>query len=36
MSWKTCVRTVILGLALLVLAGCGQIGLGATPQPTMQ
>jgi CubicO group peptidase (beta-lactamase class C family) len=36
MSWKTCIRTVILALALLVVAGCGQIGLGATPQPTMQ
>ncbi|HSL45036.1 MAG TPA: serine hydrolase [Anaerolineales bacterium] len=34
MSWKTCIRTVILALALLAVAGCGQIGLGATPQPT--
>jgi CubicO group peptidase (beta-lactamase class C family) len=36
MSWKTCIRTVILALALLAVAGCGQIGLGATPQPTQQ
>jgi CubicO group peptidase (beta-lactamase class C family) len=36
MSWKTCIRTVILGLALLAVAGCGQIGLGATPRPTLQ
>jgi CubicO group peptidase (beta-lactamase class C family) len=36
MSWKTCIRTVILALALLAVTGCGQIGLGATPQPTQQ
>jgi CubicO group peptidase (beta-lactamase class C family) len=36
MSWKTCIRTVILALALLAVAGCGQISLGATPQPTQQ
>jgi len=36
MSWKTCIRTVIMALALLAVAGCGQIGLGATPQPTQQ
>jgi CubicO group peptidase (beta-lactamase class C family) len=36
MSWKTCIRTVILALVLLAMAGCGQIGLGATPQPTQQ
>ena len=36
MFWKTCIRTVILALALLAVAGCGQIGLGATPQPTQQ
>jgi CubicO group peptidase (beta-lactamase class C family) len=36
MSWKTHIRTVILALALLAVAGCGQIGLGATPQPTQQ
>ncbi len=35
-SWKTCIRTVILALALLAVTGCGQIGLGATPQPTQQ
>ena len=34
MSWKTCIRTVILALVLLAVAGCGQIGLGATPEPT--
>jgi CubicO group peptidase (beta-lactamase class C family) len=36
LSWKTCIRTVILALTLLAVAGCGQIGLGATPQPTHQ
>jgi CubicO group peptidase (beta-lactamase class C family) len=36
MSWKTCIRTVILTLALLTVAGCGQIGLGATPEPTTE
>jgi CubicO group peptidase (beta-lactamase class C family) len=36
MSWKTCIRTIILALALLAVAGCGQIGLGATPQSTQQ
>jgi CubicO group peptidase (beta-lactamase class C family) len=36
MSRKTCIRTVILALALLAVTGCGQIGLGATPQPTQQ
>jgi CubicO group peptidase (beta-lactamase class C family) len=36
MSWKTCIRTVILALALLAVTGCGKIGLGATPQPTLQ
>lgn len=35
-SWKTCIRTLILALALLAVTGCGQIGLGATPQPTQQ
>ena len=35
-SWKTCIRTVIPTLAWLVVAGCGQIGLGAAPQPTQQ
>ena len=34
MSWKNCIRTIILALALLAVAGCGQIGLGATPEPT--
>jgi CubicO group peptidase (beta-lactamase class C family) len=36
MSWKTCIRTVILTLALLAVTGCGRLGLGATPQPTQQ
>ena len=36
MSWKTRIRTVILAVALLAVTGCGQIGLGATPQPTQQ
>jgi CubicO group peptidase (beta-lactamase class C family) len=36
MSPKTCIRTVILALAVLAVAGCRQIGLGATPQPTQQ
>ncbi len=36
MSWKTCIRTVILALALLAVVGCGQIGLGATPEPTTE
>jgi CubicO group peptidase (beta-lactamase class C family) len=35
-SWKTYIRTVLLALALLAVTGCGQIGLGATPQPTQQ
>jgi CubicO group peptidase (beta-lactamase class C family) len=36
MSWKTCIRTVILALALLAVASCGQISLGATPEPTTE
>jgi CubicO group peptidase (beta-lactamase class C family) len=35
-SWKTCIRTVILALALLAVTGCGQIGLWTAPQPTQQ
>jgi CubicO group peptidase (beta-lactamase class C family) len=36
MTWKTYIRTVILILALLAVAGCGQIGLGVNPNPTQQ
>lgn len=35
-SWKNCIWTVVLALALLAVAGCRQIGLGARPQPTQQ
>lgn len=36
MFLKTCIRTVILALALLAVVGCGRIGLEATPHPTQQ
>jgi CubicO group peptidase (beta-lactamase class C family) len=36
MSWKTGIRTVILALALLAVASCGQISLGAKPEPTTE
>jgi CubicO group peptidase (beta-lactamase class C family) len=36
MPWTTGIRTVILALALLAVAGCGQIGLRATPEPTTE
>jgi CubicO group peptidase (beta-lactamase class C family) len=34
MSWKSLLRTITLTVAVLAVAGCGQIGLGATPEPT--
>jgi hypothetical protein len=36
MSWQTHLRSVVLTLAALAVAGCAQIGLGATPQPTRE